>query len=66
MFQSPQALIKLKIHSRHLYLGWAAFALHRGDIDDVHTNLMVVERMQEDIEKLEREINKTDTAYDVV
>lgn len=57
MFQSSERLIKIKSHSRHYYLGLAAFYMHRNDMDRVDVNLQVVEKLQEDIEDLEKKID---------
>lgn len=47
--------IRIKKHSRHYYLGQAAFYLRRGDEKEIQVNMKVVERLQVEIENLERE-----------
>ena len=51
---TPTNQLKIKIHTRHYYLGQAAFYMRRGNDKEVHDNMQVVERMQLDIENLER------------
>jgi len=47
--------LRTKEHSRHYYLGRATFNLRRGNYEEMLSDLMVVERLQVDIENLESE-----------
>ncbi len=53
-FQRQDNIMRLRIknHSRHYYLGQAAFYLRRGDENEVQINMQVVERLQIEIEDL--------------
>jgi hypothetical protein len=54
--QDNKMRLKLKEHSRHYYLGMAAFSLRRNDFKEVHLNMQVVERLQIEIDDLMKTI----------
>jgi len=56
--QDDKTRLKLKEHSRHYYLGQAAFYLRQADFKEVDLNMQVVERMQIEIEDLTETIKK--------